>query len=321
MKLIIQIPCLNEEEILPTTLGELPRTLAGITKVEWLVIDDGSTDRTVEVARRNGADHVISIGHNKGLANAFMTGLAESLKLGADIVVNTDADNQYDARDIGKLVEPILEGRADYVIGARPISEMQHFSLLKKILQKLGSWTVRIFSGLDIQDAPSGFRAMSRETCYKLNVFNTFTYTLETLIQAGHSNIRTISVPIRVNGETRPSRLFKGIFGYVVRSLLTILRLFVLYRAFSFFMSLATIVFGVGLLIGARFMYLNFVLGEAGHVQSVILSGAFLTIGFMIGTTAVIADLINVNRRLIEQVRQILLHHKYDHYDSIDKRS
>lgn len=303
MKLIIQIPCLNEEETLPMTLADLPRKIKGIDEIEFLVIDDGSTDQTVKVAKDHGVHHIISIGTNKGLANAFMTGVREALKRGADIIVNTDADNQYHGGDIEKLVRPILNKEAEYVIGARPIKEIAHFSPLKKLLQGLGSWTVRSLSGVDVPDAPSGFRALSKETALHINVFNRYTYTLETLIQAGHSGIKTMSVPIRVNGETRPSRLFKSILGYVTRSMATMLRFFIIYRAFPVLLTIGCILFGAGFLLGVRFLYLNFFLESTGHIQSVILSGALMTVGFIVGMAAILADLISINRKLLEQIK------------------
>src|SRR6185312_12755240 len=235
MKLIIQIPCLNEAATLGTAVATLPRRVEGFEKVEWLVVDDGSTDGTAELARELGVDHVIRHPVNRGLATAFMTGIDAALQHGADVIVNTDADNQYEASDIPLLVRPILEHRADMVIGARPIAQTEHFSWIKKKLQHLGSWAVRIASRTDVTDAPSGFRAMTRETAMRLNVFNAYTYTLETIIQAGLSNLAVVSVPIRTNPDLRPSRLVRSIPNYVKRSLLTILRVFVIYRPMTLF--------------------------------------------------------------------------------------
>ena len=217
-KLIIQIPCFNEELSLPVSLAELPREVPGVDIVEWLIIDDGSVDRTAEVARELGVDHVVTMKRNSGLAKVFMAGLDACLRLDADIIVNTDADNQYCAADIPKLVEPILAGRADYVIGARPIADIPHFSPIKKALQKLGSWAVRVASNTEVPDAPSGFRAMSRACALRLNVLSEYTYTIETIIQAGRANMAIENVDIRVNGDLRPSRLVKSIASYVQRS-------------------------------------------------------------------------------------------------------
>ena len=243
MKLIIQIPCFNEEGSLPESLKYLPRQIPGFDSVQWLVVDDGSTDRTVEVARAAGVDHIISLASNGGLAKAFSAGLEECLRLGADVIVNTDADNQYNADDIPLLVEPILRGEADMVIGERPISSIRHFSPLKKLLQKWGSAVVRSMSRTDVRDAPSGFRAFSRDAAMRLNVFSEYTYTLETIIQAGQEGMVVKSVPIRVNGETRPSRLVKSIGSCVKRSVLTMFRVFVIYRPMRFFGFLALLVF------------------------------------------------------------------------------
>jgi glycosyltransferase involved in cell wall biosynthesis len=258
MKLIIQIPCYNEEETLPVTLSELPRELEAFDMVEWLIIDDGSTDRTVEVAKAHGVDHVISFTHNKGLAAAFMAGLEACLHFGADVIVNTDADNQYCASDIPCLVRPVLEGRADIVVGARPIQGIGHFSFWKKLLQKLGSWVVRFASGTDVPDAPSGFRAMSREAAMRLNVFSAYSYSLETIIQSGQKNLAVASVPVRVNADLRPSRLMKGIFSYIKKSTMTIVRIFIVYQPFRFFMAVGAATFLMGFLLGLRFLFFNF---------------------------------------------------------------
>jgi len=304
MKLIIQIPCYNEAETLGITLAELPRSLPGFDQVEWLVIDDGSQDATVEVARQNGVDHVVSFSKNQGLARAFMAGLDACLKLGADVIVNTDADNQYNADDIPLLVQPILDGKADVVIGARPISEIEHFPLIKKVLQKLGSLVVRLASRTEIPDAPSGFRAMSRDAAMRLNVFSDFSYTMETIIQAGQKNMAIMSVPIRVNEDLRPSRLVKSIPNYLRKSAMTIVRIFVVYKPFRFFMALGMVSFSVGFLIGLRYLYFYlFTLEAAGHIQSLILASILLGMGFQAFALAFIADLLAVNRRLMEDVQ------------------
>jgi glycosyltransferase involved in cell wall biosynthesis len=311
-KLVIQIPCFNEEQTLAVTLSALPRQVAGFARVEWLVVDDGSTDRTVEVARRSGVDHVVALPHNQGLARAFMAGLEASLKTGADVIVNTDADNQYDATCIPDLVRPILDGRAQVVVGERPIMEIEQFSVVKKLLQRLGSTVVRIASSTDVPDAPSGFRAMHREAALRLCVFNDYTYTLETIIQAGRKNIPIVAVPVRVNRVERPSRLVRSIPSYLRRSILTILRIFILYKPLRFFLYAGTLLLVPGVAIGIRFL-VNFLQdGGAGHVQSLILS-AILILGAMIVYSAgLLADLVAANRVLLEEVRTRLLRAEID---------
>lgn len=303
MKLVIQIPCYNEEEVLPVTLSQLPREVDGFDKVEWLIIDDGSTDRTVDVALENGVDHIVRLSGNKGLAIGFMAGLEASLKAGADVIVNTDADNQYHAGDIPKLVKPILDGEAEFVIGARPIDQIKHFSAVKKILQRFGSMVVRIASSTDLPDAPSGFRAMSREAAMRLNVFSEYTYTLETIIQAGQKNMVVTSVPIRTNKDLRESKLVKSIPSYIRRSVLTIFRIFMTYRPIRFFTVPGTISLIIGLLLGLRFLYFYVTTGGAGHIQSVILSALLLGTGFFLIVVGLLADLISVNRKLMEDIQ------------------
>ena len=302
-KLIIQIPCYNEEESLPTTLAALPREATGVDKVEWLIIDDGSTDHTVEVAREHGVDYSVSHRKNLGLARAFMTGIHACLDRGADIIVNTDADNQYCADDIPKLIEPILTGEAEIVVGARPIAQIKHFSPVKKFLQNLGSWAVRIASKTDIPDATSGFRAFSRGAAKQLNVFNNYTYTLETIIQAGQKEIPIKWVPIRTNEYLRPSRLIKSIPSYIRQSVITILRIFVVYKPFRFFMSIGAGFFAVGTLIGIRFLWHYFSEGGSGRIQSLIFASILIGIGFQTIIVAFIADLLSVNRRLLEDLQ------------------
>lgn len=311
MKLIIQIPCLNEAETLAIALATLPRAVDGFDAVEWLVVDDGSTDATASVARQCGVDHVMRHPVNRGLAAAFMTGIDAALHLGADVIVNTDADNQYDAADIPKLVRPILEHRADMVIGARPIDETEHFSWIKKRLQHFGSWAVRIASKTTVADAPSGFRAMTRETAMRLNVFNAYTYTLETIIQAGLSNLSVVSMPIRTNPDLRPSRLVKSIPSYVKRSLVTILRVFVIYRPLSLFFWSGSLLTLIGAIAGVRFLA-HYLLGDgAGHVQSLILVAVCLILGGLLFMMGLIADLISTNRKLLERVDLRLQHIQY----------
>jgi len=284
-------------------LSALPRTVPGFETVEWLIIDDGSQDETLRVAKENGADHIVRHARNQGLAKAFMTGLETSLRMGADVIVNTDADNQYNADDIPALTQPILQHRAELVIGARPIETIKHFSPAKKILQNLGSWVVRAASKTDIPDAPSGFRAMSRSAAQRLMVFNDYTYTLETIIQAGQKNMAIISVPIRVNEDLRPSRLVKSTPSYIKRSIITIIRIFVIYRPFRFFGTIGAILFSAGFLIGVRFLWKYLDGGGAGHIQSLILAAVLLGMGFQTLLIAFVADLLAANRKLLEDIR------------------
>ena len=301
-KLIIQIPCFNEEKTLPATLLDLPRELPGVDCVEWLIIDDGSTDRTVEVAKAHGVDHIIRHLRNLGLARAFMTGLEACIQFGADIIVNTDADNQYVAADIPNLIAPILSGKAQMVIGARPIGSIESFSTLKKILQKIGSWFVRKLSNVDVPDAPSGFRALSREAAMQLHVFNEYTYTLETIIQAGHKRIAVTSVPIRTNPQLRPSRLIRSIPRYIFSSGLTMARIFMTYQPFNFFVIPGLVGLAIGILIGLRFLYFYLTSGGQGHIQSLILAAVLLSLGGFLVITGLLADLISVNRKLLEKI-------------------
>ena len=305
MKLIIQIPCLNEAETLPETLKVLPRQVPGFTVVEWLVVDDGSQDKTTEVARALGVDHVVRHRRNKGLARAFITGLNECLRLGADVIVNTDGDNQYEADDIPKLVAPILEGKADIVIGARPINTHKHFSRTKKLLQKVGSWVVRQVSHTDVPDTTSGFRAFNREAAQRTMVFNEYTYTLETIIQAGHRKLAITSVPVRVNEVKRPSRLFRSIPAYVRQSIITIVRIYVIYRPFHFFGSIGLLFFLAGILIGVRFLYYYLTGDGSGHLQSLILMSVLLGMGFQTVLIAFVADLFAANRKMLEEIRYL----------------
>jgi glycosyltransferase involved in cell wall biosynthesis len=313
MKLIIQIPCFNEEETLPETLAALPRALPGFSRVEWLVINDGSTDGTVETARRHGVDHIVDLAHNRGLARAFVAGIERALEEDADVIVNTDADNQYDARDIPALVAPILERRAEFVIGARPISTIEHFSPIKKLLQRLGSWVVRFTSRTEVKDAPSGFRAISREVALRLNVFDGYTYTLESIIQAGRLGVRIIWVPIRVNADKRPSRLVRSIPRYVMRSALSILRSLLVYRPGRVFFTLGTVPLVAGLLISARWLLLYF-LTETGrsHVPSLIAAAVLVILGALFWLCALLGELIGINRRLLEDTQYQLRRERLD---------
>ncbi len=310
-KLIIQIPCYNEENTLGITLAALPRTLPGVDKVEWLIVDDGSQDRTVEVAREYGVDHVARLGINRGLAQAFMVGLDVAIKAGADIIVNTDADNQYNAGDIPRLIQPILAGEADIVVGERPIISITHFSPAKKILQRFGSWVVRIASGTDIPDAPSGFRAMTREAAMRLNCFNNYTYTLETIIQAGRKGMAIKSVPVSVNEDLRPSRLVRSIPSYIQQSILTIFRIFMTYRPFRFFALAGGMSLVVGLIPSVRFLIFYLEGNGQGNVQSLLYSILFLGTGAALIVVGLLADLIGVNRMLLEDIRWRLREMEY----------
>lgn len=303
MKLFIQIPCFNEEQTLSVTVGDLPKKIDGIDEIEYLIIDDGSSDRTVSVARTLGIQHIVSFPCNKGLARGFMAGLDACLRLGADIIVNTDADNQYCGADIEALVRPILDGKAEIVIGERPIDATEHFSWKKKKFQHLGSWVVRAASGSDIPDAPSGFRAYSREAAMRLNVINDYSYTLETIIQAGRNRIGMTSVPIRTNPETRPSRLFSSMWRYMKRSASVIVRSILMYRPLSFFCAIGGVLFLVGVLLGARYLYYLIAEDSAGHIQSLILCAVFLLSGFQTILLGLQADVIAANRKLIEDVQ------------------
>jgi glycosyltransferase involved in cell wall biosynthesis len=303
VKIVIQIPCYNEEATLGTTLAALPREIAGFDSVERLVIDDGSTDSTIEVARKHGVEHIRALGTNRGLARAFVIGLEESLKAGADVIVNTDADNQYCADDIPLLVAPLLRGEAEIVVGARPISEIEHFSPAKKMLQRIGSKVVRIASNTRIPDAPSGFRAMTREAAMQLNVFNEYTYTLETIIQAGQKGIRIVSVPIRTNRFERPSRLMKSIPAYIRRSVFTILRIFMTYKPLRFFTFLGAFPFAAGFAISLRWVLLFLHDSTRAHVPSLILAAILILIGVQLWIFGLVADVIAVNRKLLEDIQ------------------
>ena len=303
MKLIIQIPCLNEEETLPDTLRDLPKSLNGIDTIEVLIIDDGSTDRTKEVAKKNGVNHVLSLTNNKGLAKAFMFGMNHALKLGADIIVNTDADNQYVGGDIIKLIQPILNKKADIVIGNRQVETIRHFSPLKIFLQKLGSWTVRQLSGTTIPDATSGFRAYSREAALQMNVISDFTYTVETIISAGKKNIAIAHTPIRTNKKLRESRLFSSIQVYLRRTLVTMLKVYSMYQPLKLFTIAGGTTFLIGFVVGCRYLFFFFQGQTEGHIQSLIFSAIMLIVGFQIIMMGISAELISVNRQLLEDIQ------------------
>lgn len=302
-KLIIQIPCYNEEATLPVTIASIPKEIKGADIVEILVIDDGSTDKTLEIAKNLGIHHFVCHQRNFGLARAFASGIKEAVNLGADIIVNLDADNQYNAEDIGKLIAPILEGKAEITIGARPIWKIKSFSPLKKVLQTLGSSVMKAISKSDIEDAPSGFRAFSREAAQKINIFDNYTYTMETIIQAANKGLKIQSVPIRVNDDLRPSRLVKNNLDYIRRSVFTMMRFVIIYRPFRFFMRLALIIFFIGALLSVRFLYFYLTGDGRGHIQSLIFSAILILISIQSLFFAVIADLLAINRKLIEDVQ------------------
>lgn len=313
MKLIIQIPCYNEAETLPAALADLPREVDGIDEVEVLVVDDGSTDGTADVAPAHGVDHVVRFPRNKGLAAAFSRGMDACLALGADVVVGTDADNQYVGADVAKLVAPIVRGEADMVIGARPIKEMAEFSFVKKRLQRLGSLVVRMLSGTRVPDATSGFRAYSREAAMKLVVLGEFTYTLETIIQSQYKGITVASVPIRVNPLTRKSRLFKSIPEYLRRSLNTMFRAYLLFRPLRVLGALGFLFTLPGVVLSVRWLYFYFsVEGATGHVQSLIFGAIFIFVGFQVIVIGLLADLIAANRRFLEDVLYRIKKVEYD---------
>jgi glycosyltransferase involved in cell wall biosynthesis len=311
MKLIIQIPCLNEEETLPATLADLPREVPGFTDVEWLVIDDGSTDRTIDVARANGVDHIVKLTNNKGLAAGFQAGLDACLKLGADVIVNTDADNQYDAADIPKLVAPIIEGRADMVVGDRETDSIEHFSPLKKRLQRLGSAVVRRASETSVPDTTSGFRAYNREAAIQMAVTSKYTYTLETIIQAGKLLVATDHVAIRTNAQTRESRLFPSMGSYVRRNAVAIMRIYAQYEPLKVFSTVALGLFVLALIPFTRFVIAYLAGDGAGHVQSLIFGAVLFNASVVVGALGVIGDLLYSQRimsqRIFERVRRIEL--------------
>jgi len=301
LKLIVQIPCLNEEAALPETLRAIPRSIPGIDSVEVLVIDDGSTDRTSEAARSGGADHVVRFARRKGLAAAFMAGLDASLRLGADVIVNTDADNQYPAHDIARLVAPILAGEADMVVGDRGVNAVAHFSWTKRRLQTFGSWMVSKVAGTRVPDTTSGFRALNREAALRINIVSEFTYTLESIIQAGKKRVAVAHLPIE-SRETRPSRLFGSTWEYVKRSGATILRIWAMYEPLKVFVLLGSFLLAGGLVLGLRYAWYWWMGDITGHVQSAILSVLLLILGFQTLQWGIMADLIASNRKLLEDV-------------------
>lgn len=302
VKLIIQIPCYNEEATLPLALADLPRALPGVDVVETLIVDDGSADRTIEVARSLGVDHIIRHKRNRGLAAAFQSGLEAALAAGADVIVNTDGDNQYYGPDIARLVEPILAGQADIVVGDRGVAALEQFSPLKRVLQRLGSWVVARAAGIPIPDATSGFRAFSREAALRLTVLGEYTYTLETLIQAGTRGMKVTYVPVRTNLQTRKSRLIRNIPSFLALSVVTILRFYTMYRPLRVFMTAGSVLLAGALILGLRFLYFYTIGRGAGHVQSLILAAILSIVGFQVGLIGLVADAVSMNRRMMEEM-------------------
>lgn len=302
VKLIIQIPCYNEEQTLPQTLHDLPRAIPGVDVIEVLVIDDGSTDHTVDVARAHGVQHIVRHAHNRGLAQAFLSGLQAAVHAGADIIVNTDADNQYRGEDIVRLVQPILAGHADMVIGDRGVAQHPYFSPVKRWLQQVGSWVVGQAAGVQVPDATSGFRAFTREAALRLLVLSEYSYTLETLIQAGARRMAVVHVPIRVNPQTRPSRLMRSIPDFLSHSATTIVRIYAMYRPLRIFVGAGLLFLVAGLILGLRFLYFLIVQGSGvGHVQSLILMAVLLIVGFQTMLIGLLADLVGFNRKILEE--------------------
>lgn len=321
MKLIIQIPCFNEAETLEVTLNDLPKHIDGIDEIEYLIIDDGSHDNTAEVAKKWGVHYVVHFRRNKGLAKGFMAGLDACLKNGADIIVNTDADNQYCGADIETLVRPILDKKAHIVIGERPIDDTEHFTPLKKKLQHFGSWVVRKASKTTIPDAPSGFRAYSREAAMRINVINDYTYTLETIVQSGREKMAVMSVPIRTNPELRESRLFHSMWGYIKKSMLTIVRTYLMYRPLYFFFMLGSILALVGVGFFVRY-FVFFCSGEGGgHLQSLILASTLLIVGFQTIVVGLLGDVISANRKILQDVQYHVRKMDYSRQECEDEKS
>lgn len=315
MKLIIQVPCLNEEKTLPQVFKSMPKVIPGVDKIETLIIDDGSTDKTIEVAKKLGVNHIVRHKTNKGLATSFSDGIHACLRLGADIIVNTDGDNQYNQADIPKLIKPILDGKAEIVVGDRQTSTIKHFSKLKKALQRLGSHLVRVASGTNVPDAPSGFRAYSRHAAMSINIVTTFSYVTETIIQAGKKRLAITEVKIRTNPKTRESRLFKSTFEHVRKSTVAIFRSYAMYEPMRIFLVSGALVFLIGMIPYFRYMGMMIFWGEAlgGHIQSLIFGAVFLILGFMLMVMGIMADLLGINRKLLEDSLYRLKKIEYDH--------
>ena len=319
MKLIVQIPCLNEEKTLPETVKDIPRKIEGIDSVEILIIDDGSTDRTVDVAREIGVDHIVRNTANKGLAMSFMNGLEACLTLGADIIVNTDGDNQYNGADISKLVAPILRGKADIVVGDRQTDTIEHFSFIKKKLQKFGSWLVRRLSGTSVPDTVSGFRAFSREAAMQINVISTYSYTVETIIQAGNKKLSITSVPVRTNPKTRESRLVKSIPKFVMYQMSTMVRMYAMFRPLRTFFMIGAVLIGAAMIPSVRFLYFYLLGKGGGHIQSLILATILFITGFQVLIVGLLGDVISSNRKLIEDVLLRVKKMEADRYENEPK--
>jgi glycosyltransferase involved in cell wall biosynthesis len=320
MKLIVQIPCYNEEQTLPETVKNIPRKIDGVDQVEILIIDDGSTDRTVEVAKEIGVDHIVRNICNKGLARTFLAGLDACLRLGADIIVNTDGDNQYKGEDIPKLIEPILKGEADIVIGDRQTDKVAHFGFAKKKLQKIGSWVIRGLSETDVPDAVSGFRAFRREAAMQMNIVSPFSYTIETIIQAGKKHLAVTSVPIGTNPKTRESRLFKNIPNFIERSLTTMIRMYTMYQPLRVFFYIGFFFILAGLIPSVRFLIYYFMGQGGGHIQSLIFAAILFIVGFQVLVIGLVADVISFNRRLIEETLLRVRRIELDHLNSNKKK-
>jgi len=320
IKLIIQIPCYNEEKTLPLTVADLPRKIKGVDKIEILVIDDGSTDQTLRVAEKIEIDHILHFNQNKGLARAFDAGIDQCLKLGADIIVNTDGDNQYRGQDISELVQPILDGRADVVIGDRQIEHIPHFSWTKKRLQRMGSAVIRWLSHAPVRDAASGFRAFSKQAAIRINTVTEFSYTFENIIQMGFQKLKVISVPVLVNPKTRQSRLFRTIPGFLIQQFKTTLKVYATYKSLKVFSLMGLMVLIPGLIGFLRFLFFYFTRSGEGHVQSLIFSTTLIIVGFLFFTIGLVADLIGHNRKLIEKalvkIKEMELGEKGDKLDS-----
>jgi glycosyltransferase involved in cell wall biosynthesis len=311
MKLIVQIPCFNEEQTLPQTFSDIPKKIEGIDEIEVLIIDDGSSDKTIEVAKRIGVHHIVINKRNRGLARSFRKGIDECLKRGADIIVNTDGDNQYAGWDISKLVQPILEEKADIVIGDRETDNIEHFSIGKKIMQWLGSGIVRKLAGIWVPDTVSGFRAISRESAIKLNVLSSFSYTIEMVIQAGKRDLKIISVPVETNSKTRESRLFKSIPSFILNQVTTIVRMYSMYHPLRVFFLIGTIFSVIGILPILRFLYFYMTSDGSGHMQSLILGGVLLLMGLIAYLAGLLADLISFNRQLHEETLERIKRSEY----------